>query len=100
LGGVLVGLVVVVRGGGADQLDVHALGVHRGQAHGGVGQAGDALADHGAAEGEGGGAVAAGVQLLGLGVAGQAGDKRLDLGQQDVGVHVHGGRVRGGGVHE
>lgn len=95
LGRLLVRPVVIVRGGGADELDVHALGVHRGQPYGRVGQPGDPVADHGAADGEGGGAVAPCVESAGLGMAGQSGHERVDLGQQHVCVHVD-GRYGGG----
>ena len=41
------------------------------------------------------GAVAAGVERAGRVMAGQPGHQRVDLGEQDVGVHVHGGRRHG-----
>lgn len=96
LGGLLVRPGVVVRGRRTDQLHVHALRVHGGQPYGDIGQPRDALTDHGAADGQRGGAVAPGVQLPGRGESGEAGDEGVDLGEQDVGVHVDGRRRAGG----
>lgn len=76
-------------------MDVDALRVHGGQAFRHFGQTGQAVADHRAADRESGGAVAPGVELLGPRVPGLIGQESLDLGKQDVGVHVHGGGGHG-----